>query len=115
MQTILVYNFSYKSLIASKSWHIRFAKIDGFFWIYDGSLLFESEKYNFIWNSIRYLIGVKSDFTYVISHNHAKVKVSLYDSLPLEKTMNFHNFVILIKSVWNQKKKIRIITARIYS
>ena len=34
-----------------------------------------SEKYDFIYNRIRYLIGVKRGITYVISHNNAKVKV----------------------------------------
>ena len=35
--------------------------------------------------------------TYVISHNYAKIEVDSYDSLPLEKTMAFHNVIILIK------------------
>ena len=30
-------------------------------------------------------MGVKSGITYVISHNYARIKVDLYDSLPLEK------------------------------
>ena len=30
---------------------------------------------NFIYNSIRYLIGVKNVITYVISHNYVKVRV----------------------------------------
>ena len=52
-------------------------------------LLFGSEKYDFIYNMIRYLISVKSGITYVISHNYAKIKVDSYNSLPLEKTMIF--------------------------
>ena len=40
---------------------------------------------------IRYLIGVKSVITYVISHNYAKIKVDSYDSLTSEKTMTFPN------------------------
>ena len=64
----------------------------------------ESEKYDFIYNRIRYLISVKSDITYVISHNYAKFKVNSFDSLPLEKTMTFHNVIILIKSAFNKYK-----------
>ena len=64
----------------------------------------ESEKYDFIYNRIRYLISVKSDITYAISHNYAKIKVDSFDSLPLEKTMTFHNVIILIKSAFNKDK-----------
>ena len=31
-----------------------------------------------------------------------KIKVESYDSLPLEKTLTFHNVIILIKSVFNK-------------
>ena len=48
-----------------------------------------------------YLIGVRSGIIYVISYNHAKIKVDSYDSLPLEKTLTFH-VIILIKSVFNK-------------
>ena len=40
-------------------------------------------------NRIRYLKGVKSGITYVISHNYAKIKVDLCDSLPPEKNNDF--------------------------
>ena len=85
---------------------IRFDEIDGFIRIYDGTtnlLFFGSEKYS-IYNRIRYLISVKSSITFIISHNNAKIKVDSYNSLPLEKTMTFHNFIILIKSAWNKDK-----------
>ena len=36
-----------------------------------------------------------------VSHNYAKIKVDLYDSLTLEPTKTFHNVIILIKSVFN--------------
>ena len=42
--------------------------------------------------------------TYMISHNYAKVKVDSDDSLPLEKTVTFHDILqILIKSVFNKE------------
>ena len=40
---------------------------------------------------IRYLIGVKSGTTYVISHNYAKIKVDSYNSLPLDNVTPLHN------------------------
>ena len=33
---------------------------------------------------------------------YAKIKVDLYGSIPLEKTMTFHNVLVLIKSVFNK-------------
>ena len=60
--------------------------------IYDGTrylVLFGAEKNHLIYNRIRYLKGVKSGITYVISHNNAKVKADSYDSLPLEKNIDF--------------------------
>ena len=104
-KNILVFNILYKSLIYSNPLRIRFDKRDGYISDYDGTrylVLFGSEKYDFIYNKIRYLISVKSGIKYVISHNYAKIKVDSYDSLPLEKTMTFHNAMILIKSVWNK-------------
>ena len=104
---ILVYNISCKYLITFKPLRIRFDKIIGFFKAYDGTkylVLFGVEKYDFIYSRIRYLIGIKSGIKYVISHNYANIKVDTYDSFPLEKTMTFHNVIILIMSVWNKDK-----------
>ena len=88
-EIILVYNISYKSLIDSKPLSIRFNKIDGFIRVYDGTrylVLIGSEKYDSIYDRIRYLINVKSVITYIISHNYVTIKVNSYDSSPLEKT-----------------------------
>ena len=49
-----------------------FDKINGFIMAFDGSrylVLFGREKYDFIYNSIIYFIGVKNGITYVIPHN----------------------------------------------
>ena len=93
-ESILVHNISYKTLIGTKPLRIRFDKTDGFIRVYDGTrylVLFGAEKYDFIYNRIRYLIGVKSGITYVFSHNYAIIKVDSYDSLPLEKTLTFYD------------------------
>ena len=75
-ENILFYNISYKSLIAVEPLRTKFNKIDGFNRVYDGTsylALFGREKYVFIYNRIRYHIGWKSDITYVISQNFAKI------------------------------------------
>ena len=63
-------------MIGGKPLHIRFDKIDGFIKAYDGTrylVLFGGEKNDFIYNRIRYLIGVKSGNTYVVSYNFSKL------------------------------------------
>ena len=55
---MLVHNISYETLMGAKPSHISFNKIR----VYDGTtylVLFRGEKYDFIYNRIRYLIGVK--------------------------------------------------------
>ena len=73
---------------------VRFGELDGFIRVYSGSrylVLFGSEKYDFIYNRIRYLVGVKSGITYVVCHNYVKIKVDSCNSLPLEKTVTSYN------------------------
>ena len=98
----MIYNISYKTLIGAKPLCIRFDKVDGFIGVYDGNwylVLFGPKKFDAIYNRIRYLISLKRDIKYVISHNHARIKIATYDSLTLEKTFTLHNVTILIKSV----------------
>ena len=45
------------------------------------------------------------------SRNYARIKIDSYDSLPLEKTLTFHNVIILIKLVFI---KIKFTTTIIY-
>ena len=100
---LLLYNISYKTLIGNKLLLIRFDKKDKFFRVYDGTrylLLFGAEKFDFIYDRIRYLIRIKNSNDYVISHNYAKVKVDSYDSLPLKKTLTLHNVIIVFKLVF---------------
>ena len=104
-KNILSYNISYKSLSDHKPLRIRVDKIDVFIRVYDGTrylVLFGSEKYDSIYDRIRYLISVKSDITSIISHNYATTNVYSYDSVRLERTVTFLNVIILVKSVWNK-------------
>ena len=103
----MIYDISYKTLIDPKSLRIRFDKIDGLMRVYDGTsylTLFGSEKYDAIYDRIRYLISLKSGITYIFSHDLTKIKVDSYDSLPIENILTLHNVVILIKSVLNKDK-----------
>ena len=106
-ENILIYGISYKTLIGQKHLHIRFDKIYVFSRIYDGTrylTLFSSEKYDAIYDRIRYLISLKSSITYIFPHSFAKIKVCSCDSLPVEKILTLHNVIILIKSVLNKDK-----------
>ena len=87
--------------------NIRFDKRDLFIRIYDGTrylTLFGSEKYDAIYDRIRYLISLKSSITYIFSQYFAKIKVDSYDSLPIEKILTLYNVIIRIKSVLNKDK-----------
>ena len=62
-ENVLVYDISHKTLIGAKPLRIRFRKVNGPIRVYNGTrylVLFGDEKYHFIYNRIRYLIGVKS-------------------------------------------------------
>ena len=85
---------------------MRLYKIDGFIRIYDGTnylALFDSEKYDAIYNRMRYIISLKSDITYIFSHNFAKIKIDSFDSLPMEKIFTSHNVMTHINSVLNKR------------
>ena len=101
-ENILICKISYKTLIGVKSLRIRFNKVDRFIRVYNGTrylVLFGGEKYDFIYNRIRYLIGVKSSITMLclMSQNYAKIKVLIH--YPKKKILTFLNDLILIKSV----------------
>ena len=61
----------------TKPLRIKFDKVDGCIKDYNETkyILFGLEKYDAICDSIRYLIGLKNDITYVFSHNYAKIKI----------------------------------------
>ena len=64
-------------MIDAKPSPVRFNKINIFIKVYDGVrclVLSGTEKYDLIYNRIRYFIGVKSGIKYVFSHNYAEIK-----------------------------------------
>ena len=77
-ENILIYDIWYKTFMGAKPLRIRFDEIDGFIKIYDGVrylVLFASERYNKIYDRIRYFIGEKSGITDIISHNFPKIRI----------------------------------------
>ena len=67
-ENIMIYDVSYKILIGSKPLRIRFDKMDRIIKTYDGATyltLFGTEKYDAIYDIIRYLISLKSSITYI--------------------------------------------------
>ena len=61
-KNILVYDISYKTLFGSKPLRIKFDEVDRFIRVYDGIryvVLFGPEKYDAIYNRIRYLLAKK--------------------------------------------------------
>ena len=90
-----------------KSLRIRFDEIDGFIKIYDGIrylVLFGPGWYDAFFNRIKYLVRKKSGITDNINHNFARIRIDSYNHLPIEKTLTYHNVIILIKSVINKNE-----------
>ena len=86
---------------------IRFDKINGFIKIPDKVrylVLFDYSYCDKICDKIKYLISEKSGITDSSNNNFARIKIDLYDSLPIEKMLTFHDVIILIKSVFNKNK-----------
>ena len=75
-----------------------FDKVDGFIRKYDETKYLAL----FHFDSIRYLTLVKSKTSHVYSHKIMKIKINPDHGLLLEKTLNMHNVVMLVKSVFNK-------------
>ena len=101
----MFYDILYKTLIGAKSLRIRLDKVNASIRVHDETrylVLFDPEKYDAIYNRVRYLTSLKSGTTYVISHKFVSIKIYSYDALPLEKTPTLHNVIILTESVFNK-------------
>ena len=105
-ENILIYDVSYKTFMGAKALRIWFEKVK-FIKIYDGIrylVLFAPERYNAIYDRINHLISEKGGITYSINHNFARIRIDSYNFLPMEKTLTFHNVIILIKPVVNKNE-----------
>lgn len=82
---------------------------------YDGatySILVGSEKYDYIHHKIRYLIGVKSGATDMVSHIYSKIKADSFHSLIKKKSNDFWKWYNTYYIGLGWRKKIR--TSLIY-
>ena len=80
--------------MGAKPLRIRFNKIDGFIKICDGIrylVLYHYERYNANYERIRNLISGKSGITDSINHNFEGIRIDSYNSLPIGKTLTFHD------------------------
>ena len=84
---------------------IRFDEIEGFIKIDDGIrylILFGHWRYDELCDKIKYLIECGFTLkrvrdmtrTYSINHNFARIRIDSYNSLSIEKTLNFYNGII---------------------
>ena len=53
------------------------------------TVLFGTERYDAIYHRIRYLTSEKSDIICSVSHNFARIGIDSYNSLPIEKNIDF--------------------------
>ena len=91
-------------MIGPNPLRLRFDKINGFIRTYDGIrylVLFGPEKYDAIYNRVRYLISLKSSIKYVLLTITGKQSWFLW-FFTYRKTLTFHNIIIIIKSVLNK-------------
>ena len=76
-ENILIYDISYKTFMGRKSLRIRFNKINGFIKIYEGIrylILYNYERYNAIYDKMKYLLSEKSGVTDSINHNFTRIR-----------------------------------------
>ena len=104
-----VYKENHKNKTSTGAKRLRFMlhKMDGFIKVHNKIrclVLFDYGWCDEICNNIKFHICEKSGITDSINHNFGRIRIDSYNSLPIEKTLTFHNIVILIKSVVNKYK-----------
>ena len=65
-------------------------------------MLFNYSYCDKICDRIKCLISEKSGITDSVNNNFARTRIDSHDSLTTEKTLTFHNVIILIQSVINK-------------
>ena len=83
--------------------HIRSDKINRYIKIYDGIrylVLYDCKRHTAIYGRIKYPLSEKISIIDSINHSFPRIRIDSYNSLPKEKILTFHNFMILIKSVF---------------
>ena len=92
----------------AKSLHIIFDNIDRYIRKYNGTkslTLFDSDaKYERCFDRVSYLIMLKNIYSSVYFQKFVKTKINSDNNLPLEKTLNIQNVVILVNSVFSKNQ-----------
>ena len=92
-ENISVYDISYKTLTGPKPLCIRLDEIDGFVRVsrseFRHLVLFDNGLFDKICDKIKYLISEKIGITDSINHNFRKIRIDSYNSVPIEKNINF--------------------------
>ena len=63
------------------------------------------KKYEGLWTKIRNLIRSKPDDSDYFDENYMKIKFNSDDDLPLYKTLEFHNMIIIVRTVFHKNNK----------
>ena len=67
-------------------------------------ILFDDGLFNKLCDKIKYPISKKTGITNSVNHNFGKIRVDLYNSLPIKNILTFLSVILLIKSVVDQNK-----------
>ena len=63
------------------------------------------EKYKKLWTKIRDLIRLKTDNSDNYDEKYMKIKLNSDDDLPLKKTLELHNIIIVFRAVSHESNK----------
>ena len=80
--------------------HIRSDKINRYIKIYDGIINHDYKRHTAIYGRIKYPLSEKISIIDSINHSFPRIRIDSYNFLPKAKILTFHNFMILIKSVF---------------
>ena len=90
---MVIYDGAYKTPYGAKPLHSIFDKVDGCIRKDDAAnylaLFHSDEKYERIYDRIRYLIMLKTNISDVYSHKNAKISIHSDDDLPLERNIKY--------------------------
>ena len=117
----MIYNTSYKTFMGAKLLRIRFDRIHGFIKTLDWPrylVLFGPEIYSAIYGKINYTESEKTNIKYSINHIFARIKVDSYNSLSVQKNieytieLTFLKELILIRQA--NQKSVTFITLGVF-
>ena len=103
-ENILIFHAVYKPPYGVKPF--IFDEVDGYVRNNDRTkyleLFLSNQKFERMFDRIRYLIMLISDISYVYPHKYMKIKIESDDDTPLVKMINMHYVVTLINSAFDK-------------